>query len=260
MATASFSLSSHPFHPSLLNTLAHQTLSGGQIGACKNTALTSGYRALDRELPNSGWPPSVLIELLMSHPDIGELCFLAPTLSRLTQAGKTVVLMAPSHIPLTATLSELGLDMRHVLLIEADKPSDRMWAVEQALRSVRFGALLCWLPQARPDQLRRLQSAVAGTEGLAFMFRPLAAREQSSPSPLRIICQPAGENRMSVEIIKRRGPVHSAPIVLPLPVTDTVIKPVSCAAAKASVLSFPRHAGHRPLSVSTTPVPTALAA
>jgi cell division inhibitor SulA len=178
-------------------------------------------------LPNGGWPPSVLIELLLSQSGVGELRLLAPTLARLTQAGRTVILLAPPHIPFAAALAESGINLAHVILIEADKPMDRIWAVEQALKSASFGALLCWLPQARADHLRRLQLAAAGGEGLTFVFRPLAAQDQSSPAPLRIVCQPAPAGRMSVNIIKRRGPVHAEPIILPLSIPEMLVKPLA---------------------------------
>lgn len=178
--------------------------------------LGSGYPSLDRELPGGGWPASMLIELLLANPDAGELRLLAPSLKRIVQSGKKLVLLAPSHISFAATLQELGVDAQSVILIEADNPTDRIPSVELALKHVDFGALLCWLPDARDDHLRRLQLAAADTDGLAFLFRPLPAQNQPSPAPLRIICQPMPAGRMSVDIVKRRGPVHVAPIVLSL--------------------------------------------
>jgi len=72
-----------------------------QMGSYRSTPVPSGYQALDRELPNGGWPPSVLIELLMAQAGIGELRLLAPTLARLTQADKTVILLGPPAHPLS---------------------------------------------------------------------------------------------------------------------------------------------------------------
>ncbi len=238
-------------HSSILSTLPDSVWRGDQMGSCRVAGIASGHRALDRELPNGGWPPSVLIELLMANPGIGELRLLAPTLSQLTRAGKSVILLAPPHIPFAAALAELGIDLRHVLLIEADKPTDRIWAVEQALKSASFGALLCWLPQARADHLRRLQLAAAAGDGLTFVFRPLEAREQSSPAPLRMVCEPAAAGRMSVEIIKRRGPVHAAPVFLPLAIPDVLVKPFARRAMAEPILPFPSHAVDRPALAAT---------
>src|SRR5690606_36538159 len=120
---------------SILASLPDSIWLGDQMGSYRSKPVASGYRELDQQLPNGGWPPSVLTELLLAHPGVGELRLLAPTLARITQAGKTVVLLAPPHIPFAAALAELGIDLKHVILIEADKPVDRIWAVEQALKS-----------------------------------------------------------------------------------------------------------------------------
>lgn len=215
-----------PFSASVTPVLPDAVWRADQMGSSRSVTTASDFQALDRELPNGGWPASVLIELLLEQPGVGELRLLAPTLARITQAGKTVILLAPPHLPFAAALAELGIDLKKVILIEADKPTDRIWAVEQALKSASFGALLCWLPQARADHLRRLQLAAAGGEGLSFVFRPLAERQQSSPAPLRIVCKPAPAGRLSVEIIKRRGPVHLQAIMLPLAIPHPLVKPL----------------------------------
>ena len=209
----------------LMAALPDSVWRASQMGASKSRATPSGYEALDRELPNGGWPASVLIELLLSQNGIGELRLLAPTLAALTQAGKTVILLAPPHIPFAPALAELGLDLQQVLLIQTDKPMDRIWAVEQTLKSASFGALLCWLPQARPDHLRRLQLAAGSGDGLCFVFRPVAAQRESSPAPLRIACRASQCGGMEVDIVKRRGPVFVQPVLLPLPVPPALEKP-----------------------------------
>jgi hypothetical protein len=236
---------------SILSSLPDTVWRGDQMGSYRSTPIASGYRTLDQELPNGGWPPSVLIELLLAQPGIGELRLLAPTLARITQAGKTVILLAPPHIPFAAALTELGIDLTNVILIEADKPMDRIWAIEQSLKSASFGALLCWLPQARADHLRRLQLAAAGGEGLTFVFRPLAAQDQSSPAPLRLVCQPAPAGRMSVEIIKRRGPVHVDPIMLPLSIPAMLVKPLATRTLAKPVFTMPSYAVDRSALAAT---------
>lgn len=252
MAVLSSSPSSRAFsQPSILATLPDNVWRGDQMGTCRIEPVASGYRALDRELPNGGWPPSVLIELLLANPGIGELRLLAPTLAQLTRAGKSVILLAPPHIPFAAALADLGIDLRHVVIIEADKPTDRIWAVEQALKSANFGALLCWLPQARADHLRRLQLAAANGEGLTFVFRPAEASEQSSPAPLRMVCQPAPAGRMSVEIIKRRGPVHTAPILIPLSIPEILVKPLATRVMAKPAFPIPSYAVDRSALAAT---------
>ncbi len=198
-----------------------------QVTTYRSKPISSGYRELDQQLPHGGWPSSVLTELLLTNPGVGELRLLSSTLTQITQAGKTIVVLAPAHLAIATSLNELGIDMSKVTLIEVEKPADKIWAVEQALKSASFGALLCWLPQARDGHLRRLQLAAAGTQGLTFLFRPLDAQDQSSPAPLRMLCKPLAIGRLSVEIIKRRGPVHVEPIILPLELPEILLKPLA---------------------------------
>lgn len=243
-----------PTNPgALLAQLPDTIWHGNQMGAQRAITTSSSFKILDRELPNGGWPASVLIELLLSQSGIGELRLLAPVIAALTQAKKTVILMAPPHIPFAAALTELGIDLAFVILIEADKPADRIWAIEQTLKSASFGALLCWLPQCRADHLRRLQLAAGGCDGLTFILRPLTAQHESSPAPLRLVCRPACSGQLSVEVIKRRGPVHVQAVILPLSVPAVLHHPFAerASASAGNLPIAPSHAVDRPQPVAT---------
>jgi protein ImuA len=124
-------------------------------------------------------------------------------------------------------LSLLGIPARQLLRVDAHSAAERLWATEQVLRGRELGALLSWLPRARPEQLRRLQLASTATQALVFALRPIAARHESSPAPLRLTLQAApqgaegGAPGLSVELFKRRGPAldHALTLAAPLPVT-----------------------------------------
>jgi len=178
---------------------------------------------LDRELPNGGWPQGALTELLVRHMGIGELRFLAPTLKALTQRGKHVVLLAPPHVPYAPAFAAMGIDPEKLIVIHAAKPVDRLWAVEQALKSEQFGALVTWLDASesnmvRPELIRRLQLAARHTTGPVFVFRPWAAQQSPSPAPLRMLLLPRRYPGLAVQIIKRRGPIMLAPIDIAIPI------------------------------------------
>lgn len=199
---------------------------GDALGSHAVPSIPTGYTRLDNELPGGGWPPSVLTELLWTQHGGGEFRLLAPVLSALTQAGKTLILLAPPHLVFAPALAQLGIDLKQVLIVQSEKPADRLWAVEQVLKSASFGALLCWLPQARPDHLRRLQLAANSSEGLAFVFRPASAQLESSPAPLRLLCRADSDGQISVEVIKRRGPVASSPIILPAQLPPVITRAI----------------------------------
>jgi protein ImuA len=186
-------------------------------------SIASGFRLLDRELPDGGWPQGALTELLVRHMGIGELRFLAPTLRTLTQRGKHVVLLAPPHVPYAPAFAAMGIDPEKLIVIHAPKPIDRLWAVEQALKSEQFGALITWLDASesgmvRPELIRRLQLAARHTTGPVFVFRPWAAQRAPSPAPLRMLLLPRRYPGLAVQIIKRRGPVMLAPIDIAIPI------------------------------------------
>jgi hypothetical protein len=174
----------------LAASLPHALWRGNALGAHATRGIATGHAALDAELPGRGWPPAMLTELLWAQQGAGEFRLLAPLLRSLT------------HI-------------RQLLLIRSEQPADRLWAIEQVLKSASFGALLCWLPQARPEHLRRLQLAAGNAEGPAFIFRPTAARHESSPAPLRLLCAAESGGALAVEVFKRRGPVSGVRLRLP---------------------------------------------
>lgn len=188
--------------------------------------LPSGFAALDAELPGSGWPSGMLTELIAREPGIGELRLLVPLLRPLTRERRLVILLAPPHIPYAPALADFGIDPDCLLVVQAPNAADRLWAVEQAIRSASFGALLAWLPQqrCRPEHLRRMQTAARGAGGPVFLFRDLPAQFQPSPAPLRLMLLPRPDQQISVQLLKRRGPVLGRPIVLDLPRPVTAIR------------------------------------
>ena len=190
-----------------------------QIARGAAPSLSSGYATLDAELPGAGWPVGALTELIANAPGVGELRLLVPVLRQLTRERRVVILLGPPHIPYAPALSGFGIDIDYLILVEAVQAADRIWAIEQALRSASFGALLAWLPQerTRPEHLRRLQLAAHGASGPVFLFRDSRAQFDPSPAPLRMLLQARAAQRIAVQILKRRGPLCSAPQIIDLP-------------------------------------------
>ena len=181
--------------------------------------LDSGFDTLDKQLPGGGWPTGMLTELITRHAGVGELRLLVPVLRRLTQAGKVVILLAPPLIPYAPALASFGIDLDYLIIIQANNAADRLWAVEQTLKSASFGALLAWLPErrTRPEHLRRMQLAAQTATGPVFLFRELDAQFSPSPAPLRLLLLPRPNEQLSVQVLKRRGPVMATPMMLHLP-------------------------------------------
>jgi protein ImuA len=194
-----------------------------QLGHRGTVALDSGFPLLNAELPGSGWPLGMLTELIVREPGSGEMRLLVPLLRALTRERRVVILLAPPLVPYAPALAGFGIDLDCLVIVQARHAADRLWAVEQSLKNASFGALLAWLPQegTRPEHLRRLQLAAQTAHGPVFLFRPLPAQFESSPAPLRLLLLPRPDEHLSVQVLKRRGPVLARPLLLQLhkPVT-----------------------------------------
>ena len=186
-----------------------------EFGQTAATVMSSGWASLDAELPGGGWPRRSVIEVLSTQPCVLEWRLLARTLREVVRVGGQVVVVGPARHPHLPGLLHEGLDERQLVWIRAEAPSERMWVTEQLIKSNSAGAIVTWLPQARQEQLRRLQFAAGACEGPVFLCRPTATRHEASASPLRIHASVGADWELKVNVFKRRGPVHEGEVQLP---------------------------------------------
>src|SRR5512140_359936 len=182
--------------------------------ALERPGIPTGPPALEAALPGGGWPVGCLIEVLQQRPAQHVWQLLLPGLVRALEisAGPVILVGAP-YQPFGPSLKAQGLAAERLLCIQADQPSARLWAAEQALRCAEVTAVMAWLPQARPEQLRRLHLAAQHQSRLLFVFRGWNARHEASPAPLRLLVE--GADSLALHILKRRGPPLLAPLQLP---------------------------------------------
>ena len=185
-----------------------------ELASAVGAVLASGHAALDAQLPGGGWPLGAMVEILQAQSGQNEWRLLLPALAS-SHAGPVVLVGAP-HTPFGPGLSAQGLAFERLLWIKTAEPAPRMWACEQALRCADVFAVLAWLPQARAEQLHRLQIAASEHAKLLFVMRPAQARTVSSPAALRLLVymQP-GSDDLHLDIFKRRGPPLTRPLCLP---------------------------------------------
>ncbi len=212
--TARATLAPEALHPSLWRA--------NQLGRDADHALPSGYGVLDAQLPGKGWPRRALTELLLAHPGVGEMRLLAGALSAAQRNGRLVMLFDPPAAVCAPALRQLGIDVEQLLVVQTHlqlRPgADRLWALEQSLKSGHVGAVVAWLPpRLKTERVRRLQLAAHAHDGPAFMLREMAAQGQASAAPLRLALHPAGADQLAVRLLKRRGPPLLSPLHLALP-------------------------------------------
>jgi protein ImuA len=199
--------------------------------------VPSGFAALDAELPGGGWPTRALSELLLPQPGACEWRLLGPALRRLlappVQAARPpgrsrrpraagaaanakaahlpqLLLINPPWTPHLPGLAEHGIAPQQLVWIAPASHAQALWAAEQAIKADVAAAVLAWLPEARPEQIRRLQAAALGARAPVFVLRPAAqAQSQSSAAPLRLLLEPGPRaDALRLRLLKRRGPAH----------------------------------------------------
>ncbi|SFQ59511.1 protein ImuA [Variovorax sp. OK605] len=188
---------------------------GDALGSPVTTTLGTGFEALDAELPGNGWPCQSLTEVLQVQPSVLEWRLLAPAMRELVAQGKQIVVVGPPKAPHLPGLRHLGLDERQLVWINADKPVERLWATEQLIKANAAGMLVSWLPQARQEQIRRLQVCAQSCDGPVILCRPAAAAHEASAAPLRLQARLGVDWELHVHLLKRKGPPHEGELRLP---------------------------------------------
>jgi protein ImuA len=188
---------------------------GSELGSQVEETVATGWEALDAQLPGGGWPRRSLTEVLAPQPTVLEWRLLSGALARVAAEGGELVLVGPPKHPHVPGLLRLGLDRRRLVWIQASTPAERLWVTEQMIKSDSAGAVVAWLPQARAEQIRRLQVCALGCRAPVFLCRPEAARHESSAAPLRVHARQGLDWELQLELFKRRGPSLDAPLRLP---------------------------------------------
>lgn len=184
--------------------------------------LATGYRTLDTELQQGGWPLGSTVELLSDGCGLGSMGLFLPAMERLSEQGRWQVFIAPPYIPYAPLLAARGIDTQQVLLVHPQNREDLLWATEQALRSTTCSAVFSWLGahEYRYSELRKLQLAAASDNSLGVLFRPNHAAHNQAPASLRLQMR---EYR-KVHILKQRGGNQGIDVNLP-PAEDVPDQP-----------------------------------
>lgn len=179
---------------------------GDALGQTVTATQPSGFGALDAALPGGGWPGFGLTELLLTPAGALEFRLLGPALGRVCAGGACVALVGAPLRPHLPGLLPHGITARQLVWVQAETAAERLWATEQLIKAGSCGAVVAWLPQARPAQLRRLQVLASAHEGPVWLCRPAAAARESSAAPLRLLARPGTGWALSVDVLKRKGP------------------------------------------------------
>lgn len=190
---------------------------GDISGSAPDQVVPSGFNELDEALPGGGWSPRSLTELLLPAEGLGEIRLLSPSLERITRNGRHILLVSPPHIPYMPAWGNLNIDSRRIVMIRVDSPTERLWVLEQGIKSAAFGAIIGWVPSISQPMTRKLQIIVRTAASLVFLFRPASAQFEPSAASLRVLLGSVRQHMLSVHLLKRRGTPIDLPINITLP-------------------------------------------
>jgi protein ImuA len=194
--------------------------------------LPFGIAAIDRVLPGGGLARGALHEILGAGGDEEDgalaAAFAAGILGRLvtqrSSAGDGMVLWCLPRPDLYGpSLAAHGLDPAHLVLVQAPRDAEILWAMEEGLRAPGIAAVVGEVGTLAAVASRRLQLAAERSGITAFLLRRWrdggqAARERNLPNAAvtrwRIVAlssQPlpgepgVGRPRWRVELLRCRG-------------------------------------------------------
>jgi hypothetical protein len=165
----------------------------------------SGCKPLDAILPGGGWQSGTLVELIPDQTGIGELSLLMPSLARVTQGERHIAFISPPFIPFAPALSQHGIRLERLLIINAQSTKDMLWCMEQTLRCKSFGAVIAW-PTALVDrEIRRLQLSAEVGGSIGFVYRSMQSARETSPAAVRLCLQRKDQQPLEIHVLKCRG-------------------------------------------------------
>ena len=100
-------------------------------------SLTTGYRSLDGELQQGGWPLGNTIELLSDGSGLGSMGLFLPAMEKLSAQGRWQVFIAPPFTPYAPLLEARGIRYA-VVEGQGDARFERARTyIEEFLRSIK---------------------------------------------------------------------------------------------------------------------------
>ena len=167
--------------------------------------------SIDAHLPQAGLPRAGLHEVLAAEPGAAA-GFSAVILGR---TGGTVLWIGPDPDAWPPGLSRYGLSPAELVLVRAPRPSDGLWAMEEALRCPAVAGALLNLSELDLTAARRLQLAAEAGGALGLLLRP--DTEDAGPSAAltrwRVNALPSaggsahslGDPRWHLDLLRCRG-------------------------------------------------------
>jgi len=177
-------------------------------------SIPTGFASLDNALPTRGWCIGGVTEILSSQQGIGEVSLLLPALSKVTREDQWAAFINPPYVPYAPALSNAGIRLDRLLIIDSKNDTDTLWAAEQVLRAGLFASVVAWVDRSTAQKQRRLQLAAETGKTWATVYRPVRDAKEHSPVSVRLQADMA-HAQLTLTLIKVRGGHEQTVIIDP---------------------------------------------
>ncbi|HMP78310.1 MAG TPA: hypothetical protein PKD54_02550 [Pirellulaceae bacterium] len=191
---------------------------------CAAAAVVStGLDALDRLLPDQGYPRGALVEWLSATPGCGAELLSWWTAVRAAQKGDVIVVVAPQREFYPPAAAACGADLAQCVVVQPATDTDAYWAIDQALRCPAVAAVWSaaslrprdhrqagFLERMDERWLRRFQLAAEAGGTLGLFVRPVSEARRPHWCDVRWLISPRRGQQMERETIQAHAEDPSA--------------------------------------------------
>ncbi|MFY9252874.1 MAG: hypothetical protein WAO83_05440 [Fuerstiella sp.] len=215
-----------------------------QPSATEHNVVSTGFRTLDRLLPQSGLPTGAVIEWVSGGAGMRATSIALKVIAGYLKRPGALAVVDSTHSFCPAQLEQLGIPMSRLLLIRpgdssssspdnvsgsfsdtnyqlsSTQRSEALWSLEQLARCAGVNVVLTWIDRLSSTAQRRLQLAVEKSGTTVILMRPSIAMNQTSWADLRFHVQsgsakPSADvsivghgSRMIVSLVRSRNSVQ----------------------------------------------------
>jgi protein ImuA len=136
--------------------------------------IKHGCEAIDRLLPDGGYSRGTLIQWISVGGQGAEYLSLRVA-QQACQSGGALVIADPCKQFFAPAAAAMGIDLSHLIVLQAANEKDLLWGIDQALRCPAVGAVWGWLNVIDQRQFRRFQLSAESSGAIGLFLQPYAA-------------------------------------------------------------------------------------
>lgn len=176
-----------------------------QVQRADRTIVSSGFRGLDKLLPEHGIPSGSVVEWVSEVVGLRAATIALYSAAEFLKLPGALAVVDPLHSFHPQALAAPGISLSRLLLVRPgtaftgdcsseaalshSERADALWTLEQLARCAGVRVVLAWADRLSATAQRRLQLAVESSGATVFLIRSSAALKQTSWADLRFHVQ-----------------------------------------------------------------------